>query len=581
MQVLACPYFSEDDLEVINPKYIENQLNFLDSVDILIDRIVENLKQSSRKDASKFISYFENIKTNPADSFEEALQRILLFNQILWQTGHNLNGLGRLDKILEELYIKDIEDDILTKEDAYNLIKEFLKTLHSYYWYKSAALMGDTGQIIILGGEEGGNYFYNDLTSLFIKSIKELQLPDPKCLLRVSSKTPRFLIEESLECINTGIGSPLLSNDDEVIPKMVSFGYDVDDADNYVVSACWEPSAIGKGFEQNNINFISFLKPLNEFFDNVSDDELDKINNFNELLKIYKEKLAIEKDNLIDNLNEILWNEDPILSFFIDECDIKQLDISQGGAKYNHYGITTVSLANTVNSLFNIKKLVFEDKKYSLVELNNFRKDNFKDSMNVLTELKKKDIHFGIDDEEIIELSNDLINYLDGLLSEETNTLGGKIKFGLSAPSYISAGEEIKASFDGRLNYEPFSTHISSDSNDDYTEIMRFASKLDYSGSKFNGNVVDFMTSPNFIKDNFEKFTDFLELSIKLGFFQMQLNVVDSETLIKAKANPELYPNLIVRVWGFSSYFNDLPLDYKNLLINRALVNEGKLAIGN
>ena len=141
----------------------------------------------------------------------------------------------------------------------------------------------------------------------------------------------------------------------------------------------------------------------------------------------------------------------------------------------------------------------------------------------------------------------------------------------MSAPSYISAGSEISASFDGRKDGEPFSTHISSDSNEDYTELMQFASKLDYSGCKFNGNVVDLMASPNFIVDNFEKFTDFLKISADLGYFQMQMNVVDSKTLIEAKENPNLHPNLIVRVWGFSAYFNDLPIDYKDLLIERAL----------
>lgn len=117
------------------------------------------------------------------------------------------------------------------------------------------------------------------------------------------------------------------------------------------------------------------------------------------------------------------------------------------------------------------------------------------------------------------------------------------------------------------------------DSNKDFTEILRFASKLDYGGCKFNGNVIDLMLSPDFIKDHMEKFTDFIYSSIKLGFFQMQMNVVSSRILIEAKEDPEAYPNLIVRVWGFSAYFNDLPEEYQDLLIERALRNEGKKAI--
>ena len=560
--------------------FIRNQQELLDGIELLIYRIINKLKKSNRSDKTKYVHYFENMIDKPAEHFEEALQRILFFNQLLWQTGHSLNGLGRLDKILEDCYFEDLNSGFISQEEAYELVKSFLKTLHSHYWFKSNALMGDTGQVIILGGkysdEYGEYYFYNDLTYMFIQAIKEIQLPDPKVLLRVSNQTPRDLIELSLETINTGIGSPLFSNDEVVIDRMVQFGYDIEDANNYVVSACWEPSAIGKGLEQNNINFISFLKPLNEFLDNETEAFIDNINSFDELFNSYKYCLKKEADELIQNLDSINWNEDPMLSLFIDDCNEKNLDISKGGAKYNHYGITTVSLANTVNSLHNIKKLVFEDKKYSLNELNKMRKNNFKKDkyQGAFNDLKNMAPRFGMDDEEILSLSNEIIHFLEDCLKDYTNKFGGKIKFGLSAPSYISASGDISASFDGRKEGEPFSTHISLDNNKDFTEILRFASKLDYGGAKFNGNVIDLMISPNFIKNHMGEFTDFIFSSIKLGFFQMQMNVVDSKTLIEAKENPELHPNLIVRVWGFSAYFNDLPEEYQDLLINRALRNE-------
>ncbi len=562
-----------------NIDFIQDQLDMIEGIELFILKIIDAIKNSNRQDKDKFIGFFENIINKKATHFEESLQRILFYNQVLWQTGHYLNGLGRLDKILQDLYYNDINNNFLTKEEAFNLIKNFLKSLHSYYWYKSTAFLGDTGQVIILGGKEtDGTYFYNDLTYLFIEAINQLQLPDPKALLRVSKDTPRDLIELSLKTMNTGCGSPLLSNDDIVIDKMIEFGYDADDAYNYVVSACWEPSAVGKGLEQNNINFLSFLKPLNNIFDNESEEFINSINDFDNLFETYKTYLKIEANNLIDILDDVEFNTDPILSMFIDNCKYNQLDVSNGGAKYNHYGITTVSLANTVNSLYNIKQFVFKDKKFSLTEFKNIRKDNFTDCDDLLEQLKTNPKHFGCDDEEIISLTNEIIEYLENCFKDYRNKFGGRIKFGLSSPSYISGGEIISASFDGRRNGEPFSTHISADLNNDYTELMRFASKIDYEGCKFNGNVVDLMVSPNFIKNNFEKFTDYILLSIKLGFYQMQMNVVDSKTLIEAKAHPELHTNLIVRVWGFSSYFNDLPLSYKDLLIERALKNERKLS---
>ena len=563
----------------LSSDFIKNQLDTLDGIELLIYRIIKKLRNSNHSERAKFARYFENMIDRPAEHFEEALQRILFYNQLLWQTGHGLNGLGRLDKILEDYYFDDLNSGFITQEEIYELIKSFLKTLHSYYWYKSAALMGDTGQVIILGGkyddEYGEYYFYNDLTYMFIQAIKELQLPDPKVLLRVSNETPRDLIELSLETINTGIGSPLFSNDEVVIDKMIEFGYDKEDANNYVVSACWEPSAVGKGFEQNNINFISFLKPLNEIFNGETEQFLDNILSFDELFNSYKYYLKKDADELIAILDDIEWNNDPMLSLFIDDCNDRNMDISQGGAKYNHYGITTVGLANTVNSLYALKKLVFEERKYSLNELNKIRKNNFKKDkhQSVLNDLKNVKPRFGMDDDEILDISQEIVQFLEDCFKDYTNKFGGKIKFGLSAPSYISAGEEISASFDGRKAGEPLSTHISLDTNKDFTEVLRFASKLDYGGAKFNGNVVDLMLSPNFIKNHSDKFTDFIYLSIKLGFFQMQMNVVDSKTLIEAKENPESHPNLIVRVWGFSAYFNDLPEEYQDLLISRALKN--------
>lgn len=109
----------------------------------------------------------------------------------MWQTGHYLNGLGRLDLILDNLY----KNDNLTKNEVLELIKDFLYKIHSYYYDKSGMLIGDTGQIIVLGGlNEDNTYFFNDLTYLFMDTLKEIQLPDPKIILRYSSNIPRDLM---------------------------------------------------------------------------------------------------------------------------------------------------------------------------------------------------------------------------------------------------------------------------------------------------------------------------------------------------------------------------------------------------
>lgn len=554
-----------------NEDFYKNEINTIEGIENLIDRIVKKLKKQNCI-SNRIVENLENIKTKHASSLQEALQKILFFNQLLWQTNHRLNGLGRLDTILISYYKNDIEKGIITEKEAIKLIKEFLIVLHRYYNFKSNLLMGDTGQIIELGGKDKNeNYQYNELTYIFIDLIEQLKLPDPKILLRVSRNTPRELMEKSLRCINTGIGCPLLANDDVVIPKLIEFGYEEDDAYNYGTSACWEPYIMGKALDQNNIKSIVFIKP---FEDLLEKEELCKIENRDELIKIYKKYLTEYIDNFIQETVEIKWETDPLLSLFVDSCIEHSSDISNGGAIYNNYGFTGVGLSNLVNSIINIDNIVFKNKEITFKELDEIRKNNFSDNKEIINKLKKQSEKYGTDNNEVIEITNDIIKYTSKIINKYKNSLGGKYKFGLSAPSYIDESKNFPASFDGRKKGEPFGVHISSDISNGYTQLIKFASKLDYADNRFNGNVVDFFISPNFIEDNFEKIVDFLMLSIKVGFFEMQINVVNSKTLIEARENPEKFPNLIVRVWGFSAYFKDLPDEYKDYLIERALKSE-------
>lgn len=556
-------------------EYKNSQKELLLGIEELIDKEIKTLVKSKKEEKEEIINYLENIKNKTTQGFAESLQRILFYNQMLWQTGHPLNGLGRLDKILYPYYKKDIDNGKITKEEAEKLIREFLKTLHENYWFKSNSLLGDTGQIIILGGKEiNGEYFYNDLTYIFIEQMEKLQLPDPKVLLRVSKNMPRSLMETSIRCIKTGIGCPLFSNDEVIIPKLIEFGYEEKDSYNYVTSACWEPLIAGKSLDQNNMKSIVFIEPFTEM---LNTEDLDKITNQEELMQKYKIYLSKYINEFFNELDTRRFEKDPLISLFIPNCNKTNTDISEGGAIYNNYGATTVSLANTVNSIMNITKFVFEEKKYNLKQLNEMRKSNFENKEEILKELKEQKLRYGKDDEEVIKITNKITEWVKEILENRKNRFGGKLKIGLSAPSYIDAAKNCEASLDGRKAEDPFIVHISSDiPSNPYTSLIQFASQLEYSGNRFNGNVIDFIVTPNFIESNLEKFTDFLMLSIEIGFFQMQMNVVSSETLIKAKANPEEFPNLIVRVWGFSAYFNDLPEEYKNVLIERALKNEGK-----
>lgn len=174
----------------------------------------------------------------------------------------------------------------------------------------------------------------------------------------------------------------------------------------------------------------------------------------------------------------------------------------------------------------------------------------------------------------MIDLVNSITDYTSKEFEKYSTKKGGKFKFGLSSHGYVWRGKQTPATFDGRKDGEPFATHISCDLALPTTELMQFAMKLDYSVNRFNGNVLDFFVTPDFLNKNKEKYKQLLRAGFSNGLYQLQMNVVDSKTLIAAKENPDLFPNLVVRVWGFSAYFNDLPEEYKSLLIKRALESE-------
>lgn len=535
----------------------------LDSIIEYYNRLAKYVETSSIENRENIVAYIKRFRNSEAETLEEALQRILLINQLQWQFGHILVGLGRLD-----YYLDRFECD---EDRADELFTEFFKLIHKYYAVKSNALMGDTGQICILGGmEEDGSYFEGRYTKTIIKVVQKLELPDPKILLRVSREMPDGFWKEIVDTMTSNIGSPLISNDDLVIPNLIAFGYDKADACNYITSACWEPLA-GESFEQNNILSLNYLEPFNYISNNVNFSEIDSMES---LLKFYEKGLEEYVESIAKYLFSIQWEQDPLYSMFSESARKQEKDISIGGAKYNNYGILTVGMANAVNSFANIRKYVFEEKKYTYAQLDIIRKNNFTGSENVWRELKESDKPFGRDEDEVIDFVNTITLMTEKIIGKYKNPLGGMLKFGLSSPHYIMDSMGYPASFDGRRAKEPFSVHISTGEGIAYTELFNFASHLDYSGRRFNGNVVDFMVSPSLINKNKQKFETLLKVAFLKGIYQMQANVIDSKTLIAAKENPKEFPGLIVRVWGFNAYFNELPEEYKNYLIERAKQNE-------
>lgn len=532
-----------------NRDFEKTELKLIESIECLAKRIKVN-------------GIDKTVYCKPS-SFKEAIQKILFYDALFWQANHWHVGLGRLDHILYPYYEADSRKGLITRNEAKELLIESLHLLNRDVVAKSGLLLGDTGQYILLGGiDKEGKTVENELTHIFLEIFKEYKKQDPKLILRVNKETSDEIWQKAIDCIVTGIGSPLIMNEELIIKGMREFGFKQDDLWNVGTSACWEPLVIGKSFDQNNaLPNIPILKSLNELI-------LSKqtFSTFNELLQSVKDGISKQ---IKECIHDIEFDVSPLYSLFFDSCIEKGVDYTKGGADYSYHGVQVVSLPNLINALLNIKLFVYQKAIVSMEQCYEAIVNNYKGYDDLRKLFLSNDKKYGSADKEVLNLTNDLMDFIS-LEVSKYQLNGEKVKIGYSSSQYIEQKGMVAASLDGRYDNDPFAVHISPVSHRvDIQEVLDFAGNLDYSGNKMNGNVVDFILPSAFIHHT-DKLIKILKGALTQGVYEIQLNVLDAKTLKDAKQNPEKYPNLIVRVWGFSAYFNDLPETYKDNLIKRA-----------
>lgn len=543
--------------------FAERELKMISNVRWLQKKVTDGLTDRKDERGKLLAKYMQRILDNVPGTLDEAIQKLLFYNALFWQAGHWQCGLGRLDLVLYKYYAHDLANGIITRETGKEQVRQMCLTLGKDMKAKSRALIGDTGQYILLGGvDEEGNTIQNDLTEIFLEVFTELKVPDPKLILRVNRNTSDEVWRKAIDCILTGCGSPLIINEDLVMKGMVEFGYREEDVWNFGTSACWEPLIIGKSFDQNNpLLNIPVIDSLNKF---IAEEKTSE--NFADFLNEYKKRL---ENQVLKNIRDVDFDCSPLYSLFFDDCIKRQKDFSEGGATYAYHGVQIVSFPNLINALLNIKTYVFDRKLFTLNDCHLALKANFKGYEDMRDALLANPLKFGSTDKTVLGLTQELMAFISDTVAEKTMN-GNKAKVGFSSSHYIIVSKGVGASLDGRHNGEPFAVHISPVSSKiDLQEVLDFAGSLDYSGNRMNGNVVDFILSKAYA-DMPDKLTVILKNAMTNGVYELQLNVLDAATLKDAKEHPEKYPYLVVRVWGFSAYFNDLPEEYKDNLIKRA-----------
>lgn len=550
-------------------EFLDAVLSGIDAIYGLVDAYAE---EARKQGLIEIWSMLTNIPRKPARNFHEALQFLRILHYTLWCEGAYHNGVGRFDQYMYPYLIADLEKGIMTRETAFELLEEFFLTFNRDSDLYVGVQQGDNGQSMMLGGcDKDGNDATNLLTILCLDASRELKLIDPKINLRVSKNTPIEILEKATELTKEGIGFPQYANDDVVIPGLVRLGYELEDARQYAVAACWEFIIPGIAMDIPNIAAVSFPAVVN----NVMRSESGKAaNSFESFMQVVREELFAQADQIAASLERVDMLPCPMVSMLCKGRIELGRDMCWG-AKYNNFGIHGTGLAPAVDSLESIKRLVYEEKSYTLDQLAKIADSDFEGEETLLAHVRHDFPKFGNDVDEVDQIAVRLLADFADSWENRVNCRGGIYRAGTgSAMYYIWHANELPATMDGRLAKTPFPANYAPSLDVQVAgpiSVVKSFTKPDLS-RVINGGplTIEIHDSVFRHEDGVKKVAQVVKLFIDRGGHQLQINTINRDQLLDAQAHPEQYRQLIVRVWGWSGYFVELDRPYQDQIIRRA-----------
>jgi len=411
--------------------------------------------------------------------------------------------------------------------------------------------------------DEDGNEIFNLLSKLCLKSSRDLLLIDPKINLRVSKNTPTEVYELGSELTKAGLGFPQYSNDDVVIDGLCKLGYDIRDARDYVVAACWEFIIPKVGADVANIGALSFPKII----DICLHKHLDSCETFADFMDKVHDEIKIEADSICDNIKDLWFVPSPFMNTLIDGG-------IYDGAKYNNFGIHGTGIATAADSLAAIEKYIYNDKSISKSALVEAVDSDFALHPEILPILRFESPKMGNNDASGDSKACDLLKVFADSLEGKRNCRGGIYRAGTgSAMYYLWHANEIGASPDGRRKGEPFGTNFSPSlfaKIKGPISVIKSFTKPELS-RVINGGplTLEFASSMFSDAESIKKVASLVKAYIDMGGHQLQLNTVNTDTLKAAQSDPDRYRQLVVRIWGWSAYFVELDRDYQDHVLRR------------
>ena len=596
------------------------------------------------KRASELRQISENCAHVPAygaRSFYEACQSFW-FIQMLIQTegsGHSISP-GRFDQYMYPYFKADYEAGKITLEQAQEYIDCIWVKLNDVNKVRDlASAEGFAGysafQNLIAGGQTpDGRDATNELSFMCIEATMHVLLPQPSFSVRVWNGSPHEFLVRAAELTRTGVGLPAYYNDEVIVPALLNRGLTLEDARDYNIIGCVEPQKSGKTDGWHDAAFFNMCRISELVFNNgiengktvsIQTGDVTKMETFEEFFNAYKAqmeyqiKLMVNADNAIDKAHAERAPL-PFLSSMIEDCIGRGKSVQEGGAIYNFTGPQGFGIANMADAMYAVKKLVFEEKKFTMAELKAALESNFGGTdgvdaqkltteiarqlmatgktvgeeeiakiyaqvsaalpqaasgkgAQILEEIEKLD-RFGNDIEEVDLLAREVAYTYTKPVEKYTNPRGGQYQAGLYPVSAnVPLGAQTGATPDGRLAFTPVADGVSPVAGRDVsgpTAAANSVAKLDH-GIASNGTLFNMKFHPSALKG--EKGLDNFVSLIRAFFDQkgshMQFNVVSRETLYDAQKHPENYKNLVVRVAGYSALFTSLSKSLQDDIIRR------------
>ncbi|WP_010236440.1 formate C-acetyltransferase [Clostridium arbusti] len=532
-----------------------------------------NYSEERNKELKAISEMCKKLSLEKPSNFKEALQ-LLWMTSIVAQYESNASSLslGRMDQYLYPFYKKSLDERVTTEEIRQVLGDFYIKTndvvlLRSESSAKCFAGF-PTGYTVVLGGlDDYGRSSVNPLSYLMLEVYQDILLPQPNLSVRMNELIPRKFLLKTCETIRLGTGIPQLFNDELCIPAFLSKGVSLEDARDYATVGCVETSIPGKTYGLHDIALFNLLRIMELTLYDLCDE---KNITYKEVLKDIKDKIAfyvklVATGSDIVDLAHREFAPTPFLSVLIRDCVHKGLDVTEGGARYNFSGIQGIGEANLSDSLYVVKKMVFENKEMTLSELVSSLKSNYSGKYESLQKHVIEDFDkYGNDNDEIDFIAAEIFKFYADELKKYINIRGGQfIPGAYTVSAHIPLGEAVGATPDGRTAQEQLadgglSPMVGRDRLGP-TAVLKSVSKLD-NYLTVNGSLLNLKFQPNTLKGNegLNKFADFLMAFTKLKIQHVQFNVQSKETLLDAQKNPDKYSGLLVRVAGYSAFFVDL-----------------------